>query len=477
VQKKKKKMPPHAEGGVGWTPAQGAGAAGHHFSPAVAICFTLNYVVGTGFLTLPAAVYSSGLLLGSVCIFVVMAMAAVSQHMLLSVMARGQKYEVEPPMLEPLLSSEDGGAAPAPLAPLLAQSGRKVEIVELCRQFGGVPVELLYSIALCLYLAGSLWTYGSVFATSLAEFGGVSMDTAYFLYLGLLSLVVVPLSCLELEEQIPLQVALTAGRLLVMFLMVAVIAIGGEFGGEEGGDDGQHHQLVNWKGLGTILPSAVFASAFHHSLPALVYPIENKKHLGGIFDAALLIACACYVTVSVVVAYHFGSNVASSANLNFEAWVPPEPIPSWVGDVASTIISLFPALDVLSAYPLNAITLGSNVHAAFMAGGIASGSRSWRTLFRLSASIPPLVGAALYADIGWITNFTGLAGFIIIFIIPAGLHWVASGRIKSPTAYDQGWLTRRKLLCASLVGFTGVAGLGVAIWELARNRNGLLTSP
>ena len=58
---------------------------------------------------------------------------------------------------------------------------------------------------------------------------------------------------------------------------------------------------------------------------------------------------------------------------------------------------IFPALDVASAYPLNAITLGNNLMAAWASDLTPKVARFRRVrlFFRLLAAVPPIVGAFL----------------------------------------------------------------------------------
>lgn len=60
---------------------------------------------------------------------------------------------------------------------------------------------------------------------------------------------------------------------------------------------------------------------------------------------------------------------------------------------------LFPAIDVVSAFPLNGITLGNNIHTAVCMGTKYMNNRKVQILFRLIAAIPPIIGATLVRDL------------------------------------------------------------------------------
>mmetsp|Transcript_29695 Transcript_29695/g.30180 ORF Transcript_29695/g.30180 Transcript_29695/m.30180 type:complete len:139 (+) Transcript_29695:402-818(+) len=87
-------------------------------------------------------------------------------------------------------------------------------------------------------------------------------------------------------------------------------------------------------------------------------------------------------------------------------------------------IMLFPAIDVVSAYPLNAITLGNNLLGAVFGKRIHEVEKNrWiKTGFRLLSSIPPIILAVLIKELGKITAYTGTTGFLVGLSFPAILY-------------------------------------------------------
>lgn len=98
---------------------------------------------------------------------------------------------------------------------------RRYEMNELSRLFLGRIGKVIYEIALCCYLYGSLWSYSTVFAESMASHvplpingwftcnvysdNSSTCDALYKIYVGLYALVVVPMTCLNLTEQKPVR--------------------------------------------------------------------------------------------------------------------------------------------------------------------------------------------------------------------------------------------------------------------------------
>jgi hypothetical protein len=144
----------------------------------------------------------------------------------------------------------------------------------------------------------------------------------------------------------------------------------------------------------------VFAHIFHHSIPGLAHPIANKvraerncdvikqhlmffftylstkpqKALVPVFRATVVCCTVLYIWIAVVLASAFGQDMEQSSNLMWKhhhavSAVDDQPggastSSSWLYKAISWYVVCFPALDVVSAFPLNAITLGNNLLGA-----------------------------------------------------------------------------------------------------------------
>jgi len=137
-------------------------------------------------------------------------------------------------------------------------------------------------------------------------------------------------------------------------------------------------------------------------LPGLSQPVANKSHLQRIFSSVFMTTFTFYSFLGIVLAMYYGPHMEPTCSLNFTFYrggAPfGQPIPLWA-TIINYIIVLFPAIDVVSAFPLNGITLGNNIHAAFCMGTKYMHYRSFKIFFRLVAAIPPLIGAAFVRDL------------------------------------------------------------------------------
>lgn len=269
---------------------------------------------------------------------------------------------------------------------------------------------------------------------------------SYYFFLLIFAGLVIPLSLMELSEQIYVQVTLTIFRGVMLVVMLLTTGLAYTSHGHEFGDmsntAGELHEdaagsdffAVHFDKLYLFLPIAAYAYIFHHSVPALSEPVEDKTTLTKMFSVALIIAFVGYGVLGVCVSLYFGNNVLTSSNLNwrdYEGVRNSDGSVPFYAPVVACFVVLFPALDVGSAYPLNAFTLGNNLMSAFYGDEmhLHEQSRFKLRLFRLFAALPPFFGACIVRDLGNITSFTGLTGFAIAFIVPSLLAYYSAQRM------------------------------------------------
>eukprot|EP00535_Pseudo-nitzschia_heimii_P009081 CAMPEP_0197191534 /NCGR_PEP_ID=MMETSP1423-20130617/23559_1 /TAXON_ID=476441 /ORGANISM="Pseudo-nitzschia heimii, Strain UNC1101" /LENGTH=604 /DNA_ID=CAMNT_0042644203 /DNA_START=114 /DNA_END=1925 /DNA_ORIENTATION=+ len=524
------------------------------FSPFVAFCFTINYILGAGFLTLPWAFVQSGLVLSSIMLIVSAVGSDIAKNYMLETMSRaeamldskmhwikvdkkaGKRLLLRPPAKlerERLLQTQAQSANTTPKRPSSyknelggneendcegpkgfqksassqslhdALSGtnthdaaeifdrrevvvikpkkyivkdRKFEMNALCRVFLGKRGLHAFTLILSLYMCGTLWAYTSVFSSALArafpifsetDNGGIDnifhLDLTmgespeslnYNFYAIVFACIVVPLSCLELDEQVPLQVVLTACRFLMFFLMIGTAQICAVDMAEiralktvmnatnpEFQDMNFDNNIENfrWSGIQKTLPILIFANIYHHSIPGLSHPAADKGKIGTVFVATNAFTTISYLILALTLASAFGPRIEQSSNLNWGFFhAKTGQVDSqgnvvgaaWWTKAISMYIVLFPAIDVVSAFPLNAITLGNNLFGAAYSKNIhkVENNRWLRTAFRLLASVPPIIFGVLVRELGVITDYTGTMGFMIGLTFPAILY-VASRRM------------------------------------------------
>ena len=433
------------------------------FSVPVSIAFCINYIVGAGSLTIPWAFHQSGSLLGVLMMLVMFYFSISAVLFLLESMARAEalytplisslsssvdgmylvgKLELDDKMVEstPLNNSIDnstesnvtyntfhGDLEDIKLLDQQEQENtiteeyvikkRKFEISELCDIFLGSFGKQIYTCVICVYMYGTLWIFGTVFANSLSshfhEYLPLTLrNYSYPIFLTVYALIVVPISCLELTEQVFVQVTLSLCRVFMILLMITTILYADytldqpflEFPANMA-----HESVwrVDLSKLYIILPIAAYANIFHHSIPALSQPVENKKKLFLIYLCTMIFCLFAYSSIGCIISTFFGSEMKTSSNLNWISYSgfsrPGEGVESHTENSSATTtatarglnmiihmlvstyrrlqsstdtidtlsisvptyakmisayVVCFPGLDVSSAFPLCAITLG-----------------------------------------------------------------------------------------------------------------------
>lgn len=239
---------------------------------------------------------------------------------------------------------------------------RKFELTELCELFLGKRFKNCYIFVLSMYMLGVLWSFSSVFATSAAENipvfflnDGKTCDIEedphgclwnYRFFLGIFAAVVIPLSCLELKEQVCVQVTMSMARFLVMGLLMLTVSFAetcpdGKYAFE---NTQSHSSEINWfklSGIATMVPVAVYAQVggrsccgdgaerlthatphvqmFHSAIPVLSQPVKKKTALPGVFGWSFVITTLSYTGIGVLVAMYFGSTIEGQCNLMWGA--------------------------------------------------------------------------------------------------------------------------------------------------------------
>lgn len=145
----------------------------------VVTCFTINVIMGSGFLGVPSGFLDSGLLLGPLVLVVVSILQWIAACMLAQVASRAHALLTSAnaastltPTLQPLARSEIGGGAATrqqrPNPPSLhLPAHTSYEIMMLCRLFLGRWAERTVMISTALYMIGTTWSFISVFASSM----------------------------------------------------------------------------------------------------------------------------------------------------------------------------------------------------------------------------------------------------------------------------------------------------------------------
>jgi amino acid permease len=258
-------------------------------------------------------------------------------------------------------------------------------VLELVLRFLGPWGKTFYQTILMMLMFVGLIAYTQVFVNT---FISQLFPTLSTLFPSLLfGLIAIPLSCVDLAEQISVQVIMSILRFLSLATLIFGTLVAIWIDPHPSSDlsslpDSDPVPLYEFSGFGLMFTTAIFSQLFQHSVPGLIRPLQpnDKKHVSSIFSFALLTTGAIYIFIGIICSIYFRSSINQAINLNFVNYYwglsPPHsadsPLQAYLFfgliKFLSMLIVLFPALDTLSVFPLIANTLGNNFHAAFPKG-------------------------------------------------------------------------------------------------------------
>mgnify|MGYP002005834364 CR=1 FL=1 len=204
---------------INFTPDEGDGS----MAPGYAVIFCLNYMMGSGYLTLPRAFADAGLVWGLSILVAVSIGATAAAECLLDCMARAGWIAAARAL------PESGGSfcrvpldAPSPpVTRLQREAPRPVQLPDLCALYLGDAGYAAYVTLISGYMLGSLWCYAAIFAAALEA---NLAPSGHVLYVGLFALFVVPLSLKDLADQKAVQTLLAFGRVVMLAVMLIGVA-------------------------------------------------------------------------------------------------------------------------------------------------------------------------------------------------------------------------------------------------------------
>eukprot|EP01135_Chromosphaera_perkinsii_P012394 Nk52_evm5s2657 gene=Nk52_evmTU5s2657 len=440
------------------------------YSPVVAFAFCINFIIGAGVMGLPYAYEKAGVVLSGVFMMFTGTLMCVTMTYIMEACARA----------EGLVGSVGTSSPPLDLRDRFIITNRKFEINELCGIFLSVRVgaksifyrfaddlgrirlgQRAYEFSLFWYTLGSMWLYGTIFASSLtitvplpfleqyslytSTHNVTSFDpavvckdvtssdnpepyceSAYNFFLMVYGGFMIPLSCFDLSGQIAVQMSLTFLGILVILIM-SVTCVGGMFSTPQPGSSSTMPYMAvghifNPAGFGKIFSTAIFSQLGHQGVPGLVQLVRNKKKVKGVFISAVATTAFLFIAMSTLTSLYFGNNILNVVTMHWKSYTggaaPGEPVPIWAS-VISYLVVLFPIFTVSAAFPLNGITLADNL-AKSVPSSFTNffGARAIECALRIVIATLPICGAGYLRNITKILEVCGLLAFLLAFWIP-----------------------------------------------------------
>jgi amino acid permease len=437
--------------------------------------FTINCIIGTGFLSIPYAFDNSGIIFGFLYQLVVGIQGYAISRIFLECMSRaevllrtietGEKINYAPfrkaffrPAAQNFLDESTESHLmvadiPSGFIPIITK--RVITIQEVMRLTFGETFGKVYFYLLFFDFIGTLITYCSIFSTSFASNVPLGAEETcdiystnnfyndcrvkYWIYLLIFFIVTCFLTVKGTKEQRLFQALMSMLRFTVIFLVIGT-SLANIFLHKNNEDDGYNPintpKLFVPKNIGHSVPIIIFASSYITMIPTLFEPIGNKpRNLPLICFFVSLTTIVLYSLLGLILplAVNDIQSMGSLAYRNYSAGYSQSARPSWTYFIEYLII-LCPAVDVLSAFPLNALVFADVITAELHRQ--QKRPKSWKYTFRFVIAFFPAVVAFFVYDLSFIFDWTGLAGFFTVYVCVPLAHNGLRHTVPGKSVYD-----------------------------------------
>eukprot|EP01029_Cantina_marsupialis_P023832 TRINITY_DN6004_c0_g1_i1.p1 TRINITY_DN6004_c0_g1~~TRINITY_DN6004_c0_g1_i1.p1 ORF type:complete len:486 (+),score=113.55 TRINITY_DN6004_c0_g1_i1:47-1459(+) len=411
------------------------GKSNGSFSFITATSFAINTIIGCGVLGVPWSFIQGGIIMSSLLLLFLTILCVFAADCLMDVMARAEAIErfhlLKNTDLEDPPTRTPRGRHILHSPPKFRLVDRTFEIAELVNIFLSKKWSIIYTICFFMNALGALWAYVTIFANAFDEL----LSPSYEVFWAIFGISAIILTCMELKEQVILQIIMSILRFVVIFLLVGSVALP-YFQNKKIFDDIEHDhvdemEFVRWGGIAKVLPIVGLAQVLHHMIPSITRDVKRKEKAARVFTTALSLSCLLYFISAATLAAYFGGQIKSSVNLNWDKYLGPKAV--------KYFILAFPGLDVLSAFPLMGTAIANNVMSVFEKRMDKAQKNRFKMIkYRLLVAIPPIIGAYFVRDLGVILDFSGLfafASFIFPFFLISSAYkkcvriWGARGRV------------------------------------------------
>jgi hypothetical protein len=248
----------------------------------------------------------------------------------------------------------------------------------------------------------------------------------YLEHLAVFAVIVIPCSVVKLQETTGFQIAMSFARFILIGLIVADsvrMLLSEEAPPNFYKYDPTYYPTasgpMHFEHTREVLSIAVFALYVQMMIPTTTQTLVNKE--GTMLPtvwSAILFCVLVYLAVGLLVASVFGQDTLPVASLNWRNFTGgQETAPEWA-NTFSTMLILFPTVDILSAFPLIAFCLGENLSNAAPALSARYGS-SIAVYWRLLAALPPLFGAILIDNVAVLFEYGAIGAWLMMVAFPA----------------------------------------------------------
>eukprot|EP00357_Protocruzia_adherens_P001891 CAMPEP_0114972048 /NCGR_PEP_ID=MMETSP0216-20121206/178_1 /TAXON_ID=223996 /ORGANISM="Protocruzia adherens, Strain Boccale" /LENGTH=530 /DNA_ID=CAMNT_0002332377 /DNA_START=35 /DNA_END=1627 /DNA_ORIENTATION=+ len=385
-------------------------------------------------------------------------------------------------------NDDDANRSPFP-HDLRIKSTPRIQIFELFYIY--LPTNLYKATMMCQFIGVTclLWAYTLVFATSVTDtiatkFHDHDCDDDYYgdswcrncfnVVVGVFVIYSNLCSLLGLKEQKVFQIVMALCRFFLVFLMMTTALVEYFQHTEETGGD---VPAVEFSNFPLYLSTTLMAVGSQPALPTLITNARKKEttDFNWLFVKINIVACTLLYLLPLSVALGYGDETDEMAplswkfyNINGGAWKPLQ-------EFISCFILLFPAVDMLSSFPLWATTWSESTALLWQKMDREEQPQEFdqmseeeyhadyerrRRIMTLAVTIPGSIFGILIRQAEEIITATSLMASLINYTFVTLIYLAVEDNFKQETAYKTGFKGRRYADITVVFGiFAFIAGV------------------
>ena len=436
--------------------------------------YTINIVIGAGFLSIPIAFLNSGIVLS---LFYLLILSI--QNIYLSIMfldlshkakylkawkIEGHNYDLG--ILQSFLKSKRLVVEREyPIIENISQ----INACEIFSLIFGSKFGYFFLFSLTISFEGALIAYVSIFASSFTsniplgdrnpcniyETGlWSSCGVNYWIFLSIYAVIVIYLTFKGLKEQKSFQVIMCAMRFFIMSLIIICSFMGILWGKEIDSDEELEARpaLFNPVNSGRTIPVIIFALLYQLQLPSIAELIKDKgKNLTRIVALIGVVSFFSYGALGIVVPFAI-KDLESEVSINFRNYSAGYKEQNFAMQLVAMTIVLFPAFDVISCFPLSSISLADNWKEVLYGKNQVPKSRDY--LIKGLISVIPVIIAFFTYDLGKILNLAGLLPLLNFNIIVPLAYIPIKSYFNNPSPFNLKYYNKNLNLLIALFNFS-----------------------
>ena len=443
-----------------------------HYSVFAAIVYMVNYTVGGGILGIPYQYSRAGYVLGTMIFFWTGWLTYMSCKFVCNQLLRAEavtsialRYGLNKSTFidspeEIIFFFRDNVTLDNFEHELKQFKRNEYELSHIVGLFCGKKWRIMYEISYIITELTALWSFMVLFGASLARVASIpnisssSCDVEtesnnyncrllYSFYIVIFWIWNTIIVLLDFTEQQFVQYGSFFIRLLIVLLII-ITSIGLMYGNLYYSESsGKYYERSNdnipcygdgtaawkWNGFMDCYVTAIFAFTCQFCIPDVLSPLktsDKREKIKIVMQSGIVVTGSFFILCGLIVGLYFGKETESVCTLawkNFMGFVWDNGHrPEWSYFVGYFIV-LLPPIDLLSSFPLNAITTAQTIRQSICdldrLHNDLNYAKKWKIVTCVSAAGIPAICSLLIVRFSDVVLITGMLSLFALYLIPA----------------------------------------------------------